>query len=340
MTHYIGLDAHSKTCTFVVVNQAGREVTAQRVPTGEKALVRFVRSLPGTKKLTFEESSLSHWLYGLFASEVEEQVVCNPSYVVRRKGPKSDYLDGLHLAQQLRGNFLTPVVHESSFLFELRAMVSAYQGLVEALAVAKQRLKALCRARAHFVRGTKVYRDEEILKKFSTDTDRFVVRDYVRRIEQMTESKAAYHGQLEKIVRKVPEIRVLKSIPGIGPVRACVIAARVGTPYRFRNKYKFWAYCELVRHAFVSDGETYGRRTIRANRELKSVFLGAAQRAIDKNPIIQTVYTQLIEEGKPHHAAKRNIARRLAAISLVLMKTKSKYNPNVWKGRLHDVSVA
>ena len=42
--NYIGLDAHSKSCTF-------------------------------------EESNLSHWLHGLFEGEVDEQVVCNPLYV-------------------------------------------------------------------------------------------------------------------------------------------------------------------------------------------------------------------------------------------------------------------
>lgn len=340
MTHYIGLDAHSKSCTFVVLDQSGKEVTSQRLPTGEKALLGFVRSLRGEKKLTFEESNLSQWLHGLFDEEVDEQIVCNPTYVVKRKGPKSDYLDAAHLAHQLRGNFLTPVVHENTFLFELRAVVSAYQSLVDDLARTKKRLKALCRSRAKFVQGTKVYRDEELVDKFSTETDRFVVQEFLDRIAFLAKTKAEYHKKFESLLRKTPEIRVLRSIPGIGPVRACVIAARVGTPHRFPTKYKFWSYCELVRHAFVSDGETYGRRTIRANRELKSVFLGAAQKAIDKNVVIQEVYARMIHEGKTHHAAKKNIARKLAAISLALMKTKASYNPKVWKGRQKDVNVS
>lgn len=344
MRNYIGLDAHSKTCTFVVVNEAGREVAAQKVPTGEKALVGFVRSLSGKKLLTFEESNLSQWLYTLFEPEVDQQVVCNPSYIVKRKGPKGDYLDGLHLAQQLRGNFLTPVVHERTFLFQLRSLVSAYEALVQDLARVKVRYKAFCRSRARFVAGKKVYRDAEQPKQFSEEMDQFIAQDYYSRIRALEEKKTGYQARFQGYAKKVSEIRVLDTIPGIGAVRGCTIAAVVGTPSRFRNKYKFWSYCELVRHDWISDGESYGRKTIRAHRGLKNVFLSAAQNAIDNNLEIQVYYEDLMNKGQSHPTARKNIARILAAISLAVMRTKKPYNPNLWKGKTkaknNDVTIS
>jgi len=114
MRNYIGLDAHSKTCMFVVLDAKGRQTAVQRIKTGESEIVRFVRSVKGKKALTFEESHLSKWLFTVLKDEVDELVVCNPAFVHRRRGSKDDYPDTLHLAQQLRGNFLTPVFHQDN----------------------------------------------------------------------------------------------------------------------------------------------------------------------------------------------------------------------------------
>src|ERR1700692_4405274 len=115
MEHYIGMDAHSKTCTFVVLNGKGQETKTQRINTSESEILKFLGSLKGKKHLTFEECQLSRWLHVLIKDEVDELIVCNRCFIAKRKGTKNDYQDALHLAQQLRGNFLTPVFHEDSF---------------------------------------------------------------------------------------------------------------------------------------------------------------------------------------------------------------------------------
>lgn len=38
MQNYIGLDAHSKTCTFVVINKTGRQTGFQHIKTGESEI--------------------------------------------------------------------------------------------------------------------------------------------------------------------------------------------------------------------------------------------------------------------------------------------------------------
>ena len=126
MQNYIGLDAHSKTCTFVVLDKLGRQTGFQHIKTGESEVRKFVESVRGSKALVFEEGNLSKWLYTILKDKVDRLVVCDPGFVNLRSGPKDDYPDALHLAQQLRGNFLTPVFHEDSFFSELRSVVSSY----------------------------------------------------------------------------------------------------------------------------------------------------------------------------------------------------------------------
>jgi len=42
MTQYIGLDGHSKTSTFVVLDEKGKLLAHRRVPTSEKHLLGFM----------------------------------------------------------------------------------------------------------------------------------------------------------------------------------------------------------------------------------------------------------------------------------------------------------
>jgi hypothetical protein len=93
MANYIGMDVHSKTCMFVVVNSAGKEIATARVNTSETEISKFIRSLRGRKSLTFEESQMSRWLHVFVKDEVDELIVCNPCFIPKRKGPKNDYQD-------------------------------------------------------------------------------------------------------------------------------------------------------------------------------------------------------------------------------------------------------
>src|SRR3989338_10346695 len=111
MQNYIGMDAHSTTSVFVVLDSTGNEVTSKRIRTTEKEILQFLRRFNGESHLTFEESNISRWLYGLLKDEVDHLIICNPSFVNRRSGSKTDYSDAAHLAQQLRGGLLSPVFH-------------------------------------------------------------------------------------------------------------------------------------------------------------------------------------------------------------------------------------
>jgi len=326
MRNYIGLDAHSKTCTFVVVDGKGRQTAYQRIKTGETEIVKFLRSVNGTKALTFEESTLSKWLYTVIKDEVDRLIVCDPAVVNRRRGPKDDYPDTLHLAQQLRGDFLTPVFHEDNFFSELRSIVSSYADLITDLGRMQNRYKALFRSEAHETKGRKIYGDEDRIKELSNETDRFVATDFFKRIQMLTKQKKEYVQLFREYASKNSQIRALSSIPGVKSLRACIIAAIVCSPKRFENKFKFWAYCMLVSKEFKSDDVTYAKKRVPGNRLLKAVFMGAAQSVLDFNEgPLRSFYDEQRKEGVDHKAAKRNLARKIAAIALAVMRTGVHY---------------
>jgi len=76
MVKYIGMDAHSSSCTLCVSDACGREIDHVVLETNGAVIKKYLRSIDGTKKLTFEECELSRWLYGIVSPEVDELVIC------------------------------------------------------------------------------------------------------------------------------------------------------------------------------------------------------------------------------------------------------------------------
>ncbi len=60
---YIGMDAHSKNSYFVVLSRNGKVIRREKVETREDTILEFVRSIKGSKKLSYEEGGMSQWLY-------------------------------------------------------------------------------------------------------------------------------------------------------------------------------------------------------------------------------------------------------------------------------------
>ena len=99
MDRYIGLDAHSSSCTVAVVGPSGRRLQSKVLETNARVLIDFLKSVPRSRHLCLEEGTHSAWLYEELAPHAEEIVVVG---VGRRRGSKSDSIDALRLAESLR----------------------------------------------------------------------------------------------------------------------------------------------------------------------------------------------------------------------------------------------
>lgn len=323
--YYIGMDAHSKTCTFVVLNAKGQEVAKQQVNTTETEILKFVESIDGEKHLTFEECQLARWLHVVLKDQVDELIVCNPCFISKKQGPKNDYSDAFHLAQQLRGGFLSPVFHEDSFLSDLRKVVTSYENLNGDLIRAKNRYKSLFTSRGIKVPGTKIFYSDTSPIEQLDEASKFVARRLLDQIQHITDVKCEYKIMFTKNMNTNPQIKALATIPGISAVRANIIAACVVDPRRFVNKNKYWSYCMLVRHDRQSDGKSYGKETIFGKAILKSVYMSAVNRLLEMDCGFKKFYDDQISKGRDHRAARKNVARKLAAVSLAVMKTGKPY---------------
>lgn len=326
---YIGMDAHSSNCVFSVMNRSGTELDNVSIETNGRLLINYIRSIEGRKKLTFEECELSHWLYEVLRKEVDELVVCNPVKNVEYKRAKTDRLDARRLANLLRGGFLVPVYHDGSEREQFRILMSGYQMLVNDAVRLKNRYKSLFRKSGRMVKGKAMYNDESLLEDLDRSDLNFVGHQLYSLLVPMEEARQKYMTEIKKVNKRFKEIRFLKTMPGIADIQAAKIVSQVVDPNRFASKYKFYSYCGLTRHKRNSGGRDYGSQKIHGNRVLKCVYKMAGKSALRGDSGLRRYYDRLKTKGVSDKNAYNAVCRKIAAISLSIMKHHRRYDDNI-----------
>lgn len=246
MDRYIGLDAHSSSCTVAVIGPSGKRLQARVLETNAKVLINFIRTIPGNRHLCFEEGPQSSWLYEVLSPFVQEIVVVG---VQKNRGSKSDKIDAFALAEMLRiGAVRTRIYKEQGAFGALRELCRAYNFLVADSVRVQNRIKSLFLSRGIPCSGRQVYatgRREEWIEKLPEKTQPLAVTLYLEydAIEELR--KKAEKAMLDE-ARKHPVYCLLKTVPGIGKIYAAQLLPIVVTPYRFSSKRSFWAYCGLA----------------------------------------------------------------------------------------------
>lgn len=333
MKNYIGMDLHSTSCTFVVMNDEGEIIKEAQVLTSETNLKNFLAGIAGSKQLMFEETGLAQWAWGITKDEVDKLVVCNPTYLPKKSGPKNDYRDALHLCVQLRAGNFTEVHHEESELMDLRIVMRHYSNLVGRLVMLKNSYKAVLRNEGIKTQSKWVTsRNKEKLLEIENPMKRKVAEALFDEMNSLELKKQKCEAEFKQNVFSIPIVKNLMSVPGIGPVRAHVIAACICTPHRFENKHKLWAYSKLVAHTDESDGKFISKRTPHGRSELKEAFMGAAVRVItfSGESALKKYYEDLIEKKRlDSRKARKSLARKIAAICLGIMKSGEYFNESM-----------
>jgi transposase len=336
---FAAADVHAATTTFAVLDSSGKFVMETVVETKAESLLSVVKSMTGSVHLTFEEGTHAAWLYDLLRPHVAELVVCDPRKNRNDKGNKSDRIDARQLARWLRSGDLSPVYHGLDCTKVLKELVRGYENLVVDSVRVKNRLKAVYRSQGQSTPGGDVYsleKQEEWLSKLQSSGLRSRAEWLYLQMESLHELRQEAEKAVLREAKKHRPCSLLKSVPGIGPIRSATIVAHVATPFRFRTKRQFWSYCGLaVVTRGSSDWEIEGEELRRKrqsvstrglnrnhNRHLKDAFKGAVRDARALRPHLDS----LVESGMRKSMARLTVARKIAATCLAIWKKGEKFN--------------
>ena len=342
-TQYVGIDVHQSTLVCVVKDETGRTTMESKIATRREAIEQFIRGLDGRIEVAFEEGTQAQWLYELLLPVAARVVVCDARKIAN-KGNKDDRGDAERLSELLRLNALQPVYHAATNR-RLKELVRCYEALVDDSLRVMLRIRALYRSRGIAVRSRWVYqpaRRSEWLEQITDAGGRFRAEQLYAQLDTVLALRRASRTAVLREACNHRAYRILRTNPGIGPLRAAEIMAVVIDPHRFRTKRQLWSYAGLAvitrsSGEWVTDPQSGRMRRVQRapltrglnpnfNRLLKKIFKMAARDVAATGAELQQWYERLLERGMRIEMARLTLARKIAAIVLTTWKKGVPYD--------------
>jgi transposase len=341
---YIGMDVHQATISAAVRDSAGKLVMESVIETKAATILEFLRALRGSLWVTFEEGTSAAWLYDLLKPHVTKVVVCDPrKNALLRAGNKNDRMDARKLAELLRTGLLSPVYHGESGVRTLRELARSYLTITKDLTRVMSRLKGLYRSWAIPCAGQTVYAPRHRAAWLEKLTEVGVRRRAERLYQQLDDLQPLRQQARRELLvesRKHPASGWLRQIPCVGPIRTALLIALIQSPHRFRTKRQLWAYSGLALDTRISGeycfagGQLQRSKkllTLRGlnanhNHDLKYVFKSTATMASNCAGPFRDYYAGLVAKGIKPSLARLTLARKIAAITLVLWKKGERFD--------------
>lgn len=335
---YIGMDVHKEAIAIAVLNSSGKLVMECVIETKAITILDFLKGLRGCLQVTFEEGTWAAWLYDLIKPHVSELIVCNPRRnALLKEGSKSDRIDARKLAELLRSNMLRPVYHGEHGVRTLKELARSYLTISKDLGRVMSRVKAIYRSWGIPCTGKQVYAERyrrEWLGKIKEGGVRRRAEFYYQQLDALRPLRQEVRYELLAEARKHDAWKLLRGIPFIGPIRAAVLIALMQTPHRFRTKRQLWTYSGFgiethssAEQRFVNGELRRAKKPISIrglnrnhNHDLKNLFKGAATVASAKAGPFKEFYEALVAKGIRPEMARLTLARKIAAITLIVWK--------------------
>jgi len=347
-TKYIGMDVHTESISIAVRNSLGKIVMECVIETKASTILQFIDGLRGDLRVTFEEGTWAAWLYDLLKPHVTEVLVCNTRKNALLNGSKSDRIDARKLSEMLYMNNIKSVYHGQHGLRTLKELGRSYLTITKDLTRVMNRLKALYRSWAIPCAGKEVYAPRyraEWLAKISEAGVRRRAEHYYQQLDALRALRPEVRRDLLVEAKKHKAWKLLRHIPGIGPIRAALLMAVMQTPHRFRTKRQLWTYSGLGLETHdsaqyhVAEGQLQRSKKplmVRGlnkdhNHDLKDIFKGAATRVSSSRGPLHDFYEDLLAKGRKPTMARLTLARKIAAITLIVWKKEVRFDANYLK---------
>ena len=290
MSTIIGLDLgkfKSVACTYDTDTTAARFATVTTDPDGLREFLQAQRPA----LVVFETCTVAGWVADLCGELGLAFAVANPMHEAwswRKVKRKTDRDDALKLARMAGLGELPTVPMPSKAAREYRALVQYRDRLVGRRVAAQNRIRALAQRhgvllplghRAWTGAGLKVI--AALARPLGDcgpeDLWRGELALELRELEQLMGLVAEAERRLDALGADDERVKRLRTIPGVGPRTAEVVAAHLGDAKRFRSAREVSAYAGLVPRQFQSgEMDRRGRITRRGPGLLRKVLVEAA----------------------------------------------------------------
>lgn len=336
MKHYIGCDAHKKYSVFVVVDETGRARSAERVAHDRGGFGHFLHSLPPNSPIAVESTGNWYWLVDEMERAGHEPHLVHAMKAKLMMGQinKTDKLDARGLAILLRNGTLPRVWIPPGELRDQRELPR--MSLVHIRTMLKNRIHATLAKYGISLEGTSDLFSlrgrrllEDRLGELPPQT-RHSVEQELELLDLLEEQIDIAEERIRQVIAVTPTMKLLITLPGVGPILATVIALEIGSVERFPDATHLASYAGTVPRVNSTGGRTFhGRVRPNVNHYLKWAFVEAAnvialnQSRLPRRHVVE-VY-QRLRNRRGHGKAIVAVARHLAEAAYCVLRRNEPY---------------
>ena len=280
----VGMDLHRNNVVCGLVDHSGKRLKQKRLPCDLDTITQWLsphRDRLGT--IAVESTFNWYWLVDGLKDQGFEVVLANPAKIVQFEGIKhaDDVNDAYFLADLLRLNILPTGHIYDRDVRPIRDLLRRRLLLVRQRTTLKLSLKSLyCRTTGKTLALSRLDKltAKGIEELFTDPTNQLIAWEQIRLIEELTSSITKIEKAATGKVKNWKTFRVLKNIPGVGPILGLTIALETGPVERFKDAGNYASYCRCVKSQRLSNGKVKGTNNGKnGNRYLAWAWVEAAQ---------------------------------------------------------------
>jgi transposase len=332
---YVGLDLGSSVFQQVTMNAVGAIGHDRRFPTSEANLRKAFADLGGEIQVHLEAGELAPWVAAVIGPLVQRVVCSHPAANawIAKDSDKCDRIDAFKLAELLRLNRFKEVHYpQQQSRRDFKTLVQHYDELTSAQARLKTKLKARLRMQGVIVTGERLFSAagrKPILALVRSRDVRLAINQLYEVLDQSISAPAQAKLLMLRAAQAFPEIKLFRTVPGVGPIGACRFSAYIHTPQRFSSKGKLWKYCRLSVSHRSSNGKPLRRPRLDRSGcgRLKDVSRKAfevAVRAQNDNGF-KRAYQQALESTHDAVHARLTVQRKIVSTLRAIWLSHSPY---------------
>jgi len=331
---YGGIDIHKKYSVMSVINERGECLETKRFENNRTELQEILDRYKGEKFKAVIEAGLNWGVMYDMLWEMEGIVdvkLANASKVkaIASGKIKTDKIDSKILGQMLRMDYIPEVWVPDNPTRVLREVARYRLFTVKFKTMLKNRIHDIL-LKSHIevpevkdLFGSHGLKFLESLELKDKNYD-ILLKRQLGLLKQMKEEDKEIQEVLETELKDRSDIKLLRSIPGIGKIFGQLIALEISDIGRFANAQKLCSYCGLAPSIHSSGNTSYHGKLVIGNKWLRWAFIEASHSAINVSPYFKKHYIK-VKNRAGTSGATISVARKLATVAYHVLKEKRDY---------------
>ena len=318
MVHFVGLDVSVKETSVCVVDDVGKVILEQKVPTEPADIIALLTSLGETwGRIGIEAGPLSQWLVNALTT-VELPVICvetrhMKALLTAQQINKTDRNDARGIAQMMRVGLFKPVHVKTLAAQEQRMLLTSRKLLQRKLLDVECDLRGTLRNFGLKVGVVSCSRYEVRIRELVESFPRLaaIVGPLLAVRRVMRQQLAVLHKMLLDTVRGDAVCRRLMTAPGVGAVVALTYRATVDQPQRFVHSRAVGAHVGLTPKRYQSGETDYDGRVSKSGDALLRTMLYEAAHSL----LIHSGKWSWLKAWGVRVAQRRGMRRAIVAVA-------------------------